>query len=340
LKNYNKILIFGGTGSLGTALVKRLLQESWCDKIWVFSRDEAKHHKLKLKFPQIRDGSDEVNCYLGDIRDYNAVEAAIRKINPTIIINAAALKQVPICEDYPFEAVQTNILGTQNLIKALASYDKHQIKVLSISTDKAAKPVNSYGMTKALQERIHLRAQDSSIHIYNAVRYGNVLESTGSVIPVFQEKIRKNENIFVTHPDMTRFLLSLDEAVDLIFTALKDESGGKIYIPKVKSAKIQDLADLMVDFAYDPSIGPEFRVKVLISKIRPGEKLHEILISEEETGRVQDLETKFVIHDIKTSAEFMWLKQEYSSNDKESLMNKEELLTFLETHGVIQCELE
>lgn len=167
-------LIFGGTGSLGTTLVKKLLALG--HKVFVFSRDEAKHHKLKMSYP-------DVKCIMGDIRDFDAVERAINKVNPDVIINAAAIKQVPISEEFPFEAVQTNVLGSQNLVKALDHFWKKKVKVMSISTDKACKPVNAYGMTKALQERIHLSGQYTTGHTHNCVRYGNVLESTRICYP-------------------------------------------------------------------------------------------------------------------------------------------------------------
>lgn len=318
----NVYLIFGGTGSLGTTLVDRLLSES--KEVWVFSRDEAKHHKLKIKFPK-------VNIIMGDIRDYQSVFNAIRRVKPDIVINAAAIKQVPAAEDFIWEAVQTNINGAFNLANALESFTEKRIKALSISTDKVAKPVNSYGMTKALQERIHLRAQDNTIHIHNCVRYGNVLESTGSVIPVFKSQAYNYDNLKVTHPEMTRFLLSLDEAVDLIFEALEDDTGRKIFIPKIKSAKIKDLAEIIIEevqLANDQDHVSQ-DMKIEYTGIRPGEKIHEILISEEEISRTADWRKYYIIFDIKTKADFEYLKEEYSSGSNLSLMSKLELKEFL-----------
>jgi FlaA1/EpsC-like NDP-sugar epimerase len=322
-----KYLIFGGTGSLGSTLTFRLLSAK--HEVWVFSRDEAKHHKLKLQFPA-------VNSIIGDIRNYDSVFNAINRLNPDIVINAAAIKQVPAAEDFIWEACQTNIEGAFNVCKALENYTRKQIKALSISTDKVAKPVNSYGMTKALQERIHLRAQDHTMHIHNCVRYGNVLESTGSVIPLFKQKLMEGKNLEITHLDMTRFILSLNEAVDLIFTALDDQHGQKIFVPRVRSAKITDIAYILIDRHYGRSfLKFEDRCKQVVTKIRPGEKMHEILISEEELGRTQHLNDGYIIHDIKSTRSFDDLKEEYSSGSLLSLFTIKELESFLESAHVI-----
>jgi len=311
-----KYLIFGGTGSLGKTLVKRLIGHY--NEVYVFARGEEKHHKIKLAFPK-------VNCIIGDVRDYDAVEKAIFTIEPDVIINCAAMKQVPLAEDWPEEAVLTNVQGAINVAKAANKFTKKAMRVLSISTDKVVKPVNSYGMTKALQERIHLRAQNSSKkHIFNCVRYGNVLESTGSVIPVFKDRLKAKLNLQVTHKDMTRFLLSLDEAVDLIEEALEDFEGQKIFVPFVKSAKIDDLAKAMInEYASDN--------EVEYTSIRPGEKLHELLISEEELGRTyyNDYKKIFIIFDIKSNFKSKQLGKEYSSGDPEYIMSPEELRLFL-----------
>lgn len=322
LSNSKKYLIFGGTGSLGKTLIARLLKEN--ARVIVFSRDEAKHHKINLQYPNVK-------TIVGDVRSYDSVLRAISDVDPDIVINAAAMKQVPLCEEYPDEAVATNLVGTQNIIKAVESHCKNRhwsipLKVLSISTDKACKPVNSYGMTKALQERIHLKANKKN-HIHNCVRYGNVLESTGSVIPVFKERISKGQKLLVTHPNMTRFLLSLNEAVDLIFLALADDEGGKIFIPKVKSSFIVDLATSLLKANGGSGIE--------ISGIRPGEKMHEILISEEECWRTEDKGNVFVVHDVNLTKQFDHLKEEYSSGSKQCLMSVEETYNFLGDRGAL-----
>lgn len=317
-------LIFGGTGSLGTTLVRRLLEQK--KNVAVFSRDEAKHHKLQQQYPSVW-------SLLGDIRDYDAVVRAIHHTKPTHIINAAALKQVPICEEHPYEAVMTNIVGSQNLVRAVEELYPlpseygigPMLKVLSISTDKACKPVNSYGMTKALQERIHLNS--NACAVFNCVRYGNVLESTGSVIPVFKSLIEQEKDLTVTDVKMTRFFLSLDQAVDLIFKALSDSCGKKVYIPIVPSAKILDLAEVMSEGTNSD---------VVLGKIRPGEKIDEILVSEEEACRTQRLDDDTYIirhfYGFLPSGE-VGIKSEYSSKD--DLMTEDQLRQFLKDKGVI-----
>lgn len=317
-----KFLIFGGSGALGKTLTKRLLELN--HGVVVFSRDEAKQHKMRQEFED-----DDVEYIIGDIRDYDSVSRAVLKTQAEVIINAAAMKQVPACEFYPYEAVLTNTIGTRNLVKAIenAPILHGSTKVLSISTDKACKPVNSYGMTKALQERIHLNGEDNRA-VFNCVRYGNVLESTGSVIPVFKKRLQEGKNLKITNEHMTRFLLSLDQAVDLIFTALDSSTGGKIFIPKVPAAKITDLAKCLREHFGKPEL-----VQFEFTGIRPGEKIDEILVSEEELMRTQDAGDVFIIHDIKKEQRWNDLTEEYSS--KSDLMNYKELETFLKKHGVL-----
>ena len=303
-----KVLLFGGTGSLGKSLLKKLQNEY---EICVFSRCEEKHVKIKQQYPQVR-------SIIGDVRDCDSVKRALSIIKPQIVINAAALKNVPECEYFPAEAMKTNTIGTLNIVNALESYNGTPIKSLFVSTDKCVKSVNAYGMSKALAERIHLTSQNC---IANAVRYGNVLSSRGSVIPIFKKMVNEKRQLTVTQANMTRFFLSLDQAVDLITIALKDHTGGNVFVPKVPSAKIMDLARIM-----DPKRDPK------ISGIRPGEKIDEILISEEELVRTEERGDIFVIHDIKSDKRFFDLHTEYSS--KSDLMTKDQLEEFLIKHGV------
>lgn len=317
---YRPVFIFGGAGSLGRTLTKRFREQG--SQVVVFSRDEAKHHKMAQEFKN-------VHFEIGDIRDYDAVYRALHKHCPHTIINAAAIKQVPACESHPYEALKTNTIGTYNLVKAIENrtYVNLQgpIRILSVSTDKACKPVNSYGMTKGLQERIHLNG--SSHHcVFNCVRYGNVLESTGSVIPFFKDRLLKGLDLPVTHEDMTRFLLSLDQSVDLIFEALNDDRGKRIFIPVVPSAKIMDLAEIMLEHYQNKS-------KIVISGVRPGEKIDEILVSEEELSRTKDAGDHYIIHDINQQYDFKDLTGEYSS--KTNLMDKKQLKEFLLEHGAL-----
>ena len=208
------------------------------------------------------------------MRDYASVSAALHGVD--IVFNAAALKQVPTCEYFPYEAVQTNIVGAQNIVHAIRDLKLPVETVVGISTDKAVKPVNVMGMTKSIQERIfacgNLEVPNTRFII---VRYGNVLASRGSVIPLFHEQIRNGGPVTITHPDMTRFLLSLDEAVDLIFTAVRKARRGETFIPRVRSARMVDVASALI-------AGRPIDTKV--TGIRPGEKLHEILVSEEESA--------------------------------------------------------
>jgi UDP-glucose 4-epimerase len=241
------------------------------------------------------------------------------------------MKQVPLCEENPHEAILTNIIGSENVAKVSAEYSRiyptRRIKILSISTDKSCKPVNLYGMTKAIQERIHLKGNNGKSNIHNCVRYGNVLESTGSVIPIFKERINSDLNLNVTHNQMTRFLLSLAEAVDLIFKALNDEDGGKIFIPKIKSAKIYDVAEMLIKVSGK-------KLQIVETGIRPGEKIHEILISEEELTRTEDSGDVYIVHDIFSTKSFTSSPQkEYSSED--DLLDLGEIEEFLRKKHVI-----
>lgn len=310
------VLIFGGTGSLGKTLVKRFLSKGRI--VIVFSRDEAKQFNMMADFPNVQ-------YVVGDIRNYESVVNVLRRYLPDVIVNAAAMKQVPICEKFPYEALMTNTVGTKNLVQAVEEVYATQgtnPKVLSVSTDKACKPVNSYGMTKALQERIHLLGR---FGVFTCVRYGNVLESTGSVIPFFQDRIRRGLDLPITDRRMTRFLLSLEQAVDLIFTALEDMQGKKIFIPKVKSCLITTLAECMCDYYKQP------HSKIVDGRIRPGEKIDEILVSEEECYRTRDHKNVYVIDDFNVTSNSP-LAKEYSS--RSDLMSKEELMKFLYEQGV------
>jgi FlaA1/EpsC-like NDP-sugar epimerase len=331
-----KYLIFGGTGSLGTTLTRRLLEDGHI--VGIFSRDEAKNFRHRREFSCVQ---ADLQYFIGDIREYLAVFRAINEFKPDVIIHAAAMKQVPLCEDFPQEAVKTNVLGTENIANAAQVYTRWAssegvelpIRLLSISTDKAVKPVNAYGFTKALQERIHLRYNHRRL-IANCVRYGNVLESTGSVIPVFKTQLEKGEPLTVTDPDMTRFLLTLDEAVDLIFKALDDEEGGKIFVPELRSAYIAEVAQAMlVAHGRDPD-------DFVLTGIRPGEKLHEILVSEEECERVvYNEEGK---HFEITQGPFPgdYSESDFCSGGYDLLLSGDELDKFLEQKGVIPCVSE
>jgi len=294
--NGKRVLVTGGTGSLGKVLVRRLLarEMGMPKQITVFSRDEAKQHSMRLAFERLRIATDEVIYHnferllqfrIGDVRDPHSVTTALKDAD--VVFNAAALKQVPSCEYFPYEAVQTNITGAENIIRAIRESRIPVETVVGVSTDKACKPVNVMGMTKAIQERLFVRANlDADETRFIGVRYGNVLASRGSVIPLFHEQIRHGRPITITTSDMTRFLLSLDQAVDTIFAALRDAARGEIYIPRVPSAKVTDVAAALIG---------DRKIETVITGIRPGEKIHEILVSEEEAHRTVERGDYYVI---------------------------------------------
>src|SRR5918998_3565364 len=281
-----RVVVTGGTGSLGKVLVRRLLsgEMGLPAQVTVFSRDEAKQHSMRLAFQHLRTATDEVIYHnfeqllqfrIGDVRDPHSVSTVLRDAD--VVFNAAALKQVPSCEYFPYEAVQTNVVGAENIVRAIREHHLPVETVVGVSTDKACKPVNVMGMTKAIQERIFISANlECPDTRFICVRYGNVLASRGSVIPLFHHQIRQGGPVTVTTTEMTRFLLSLEQAVDTIFAAVQYAQRGETYIPRVPSARVVDVAEVLID---------DRPIKTLISGIRPGEKVHEILVSEEEAYR-------------------------------------------------------
>jgi len=281
-----RILVTGGTGSLGKVLVRRLLTNKMGKprKIIVFSRDEAKQHFMRLDYMQKRVSTDEVIYHsldqilefrIGDVRDFSSIAGALQDVE--VVFNAAALKQVPTCEYFPYQAVMTNIIGPENIVRAIKELRLPVETVVGISTDKACKPVNVMGMTKAIQERIIIEANIRCPKTrFICVRYGNVLASRGSVIPLFHDQIRSGGPVTITTPEMTRFLLSLDQAVDTIFAAVKGAQPGETYIPHVPTARVIDIATALIG---------KRKIEITMTGIRPGEKLHEILVSEEERFR-------------------------------------------------------
>jgi UDP-glucose 4-epimerase len=253
-------------------------------KVTVLSRDEAKQHYMRLEYQHRAAATDEViyrnfqsllEFVIGDVRDYHSVAACVRRAD--VIFNAAALKQVPTCEYFPYEAVRTNIAGPENIVRAIEEHRVPVQTVVGVSTDKACKPVNVMGMTKAIQERVFIQANMRGNGTrFVCVRYGNVLASRGSVIPLFHDQIRNGGPVTITTTDMTRFLLSLDQAVDTVFAAVREALPGETYVPIVPSARVRDIAQVLVG-------GRKIETKVL--GIRPGEKIHEILVSDEEAFR-------------------------------------------------------
>lgn len=334
-----RILVTGGTGSLGKVLVRRLLSGELGKprSITVFSRDEAKQHAMRLSYQSLRAATDEVIYHnfeqllqfqIGDVRDFHSVSAAL--INADVVFNAAALKQVPSCEYFPLEAVKTNIMGPANMAQAIRESKQPVETVVGISTDKACKPVNVMGMTKAIQERVFIQANmDCPNTRFICVRYGNVLASRGSVIPLFHEQIRSGGPVTITTTDMTRFLLSLDKAVDTIFAALKHANRGETFIPRVPSARVMDIAQVLIG---------DQPIKITITGIRPGEKIHEILVSEEEAHRTTERGNYYVIMPILPELRMpkvtkKALKGEYSSAD--NVMDEAELAKLLKEYKLL-----
>lgn len=294
------VLLTGGTGSLGKIMTKTLLSGQWGlpKKIIIFSRDEAKQHFMRLDYEALLHADKNSGEYtmlnnfkrllefrIGDVRDYAAVCSAVRMAN--IVINAAALKQVPACEYFPYEAVQTNVVGAQNIIRAVQEFGNDVEVVVGVSTDKACKPVNVMGMSKAIQERLFIAANSFSNSCrFVCVRYGNVLASRGSVIPLFHAQIQANQNLTVTTTEMTRFLMPLSRAVHTICTAISSARRGETVIPIAPSARIVDLAKVLIGSR---------KLDITITGIRPGEKLYEALISEEEAARSRLLGNYYAI---------------------------------------------
>jgi UDP-glucose 4-epimerase len=291
-----RILITGGTGSLGKTLVKRLLQgrDGKPDRIVVLSRDEAKQHQMRLDFHNRPNQTDEIvyenfrrllQFRIGDVRDYNSVCLALQDID--IVINAAALKQVPTCEYFPFEAVQTNIAGPNNIVNAILRNRLPVETLVGVSTDKAVLPVNVMGMTKALQERLLISAQLSLPNTrVVVVRYGNVIASRGSVVPLFAQQIRSGGPLTITDVRMTRFLFTLSQAVDTVFAAIQTGNKAETFIPKIPAGRIVDVAAAMIGGR---------NIRTVVTGIRPGEKIDELLISNEESTRVQERGNFYVI---------------------------------------------
>jgi FlaA1/EpsC-like NDP-sugar epimerase len=317
-----RILVTGGTGSLGGTLVGRLLSGEMGrpERITVFSRDEAKQHYMRLDFMHrttatddviYRDSKDVLNFRIGDVRDYSSLLAAMRDVD--VVFHAAALKQVPSCEYFPYEAVLTNVSGAANIARAVRENDLPVEKVVGISTDKACKPINVMGMTKALQERVLIEAnRDCPRTSFMCVRYGNVIASRGSIIPLFVEQIKKRQPLTITLPEMTRFLLSLDKAVDTVFAAIRNGERGETFVPKVAAAKITDIARALMG---------EIELPVVYTGIRPGEKIHEIMVSEDECFRTVERGDYYVILPVlpelrEENSDFTpALSSEYSSKD-------------------------
>lgn len=326
------ILVTGGTGSFGHAFVKRVLSSSRPNKLIVFSRDEFKQYEMSQRF-----NPADYSCmryFIGDVRDEARLRMAMREVD--YVVHAAALKHVPIAEYNPFECIRTNVIGAENV--ATAAIHAGVQKLVALSTDKAANPINLYGASKLASDKVFIAANNLSGESgtrFSVVRYGNVLGSRGSVVPFFKKIIGEGASeLPITDEQMTRFFITLEEGVDLVLAAFEHTSGGEIFVPKIRSAKITELAKAMA---------PELPHKII--GIRPGEKLHEMLITRDDARLTYEYEQGYIIapqsdnwalsptlgNDVKlVSADFV-----LSSNENVEELSIPEIRHLLEQHGYL-----
>lgn len=333
------ILITGGTGFLGRSLIYEILKYN-PQSIRVFSRDEVKHHKLQEDLKSKGIETTKVKNLIGDIRDFERLKKAIRGVD--IVIHAAALKRLDILEYNVEESIKTNIIGTLNVVNACLENDVE--KAIFVSTDKACSPVNTYGASKFVSERIFTETnynKGAMKTIFSCVRYGNVLESTGSVIPFFEGKIKRGENITITDKRMTRFIISPQEAVELVFDAMKFSVGGEVIVPKLPAFKIMDLVQILKE-KHNSDVGIE------LIGLRPGEKIHELMINFPEIPRTFNYKNRYVIsseiekyHDLKQRPEYLVEAQRMSQDDMEeyssehAVASKEEVKKIFTNLGLL-----
>jgi len=277
-----KLLITGGTGSFGNAVLRRFVNTDHFSEIRIFSRDERKQDELRKRI-----NNPKVKYFIGDVRDINSVDQVINGVD--FIFHAAALKQVPSCEFFPLEAIKTNILGTDNVLGIAEKYAVKKVVVLS--TDKAAYPINAMGMSKALMEKVMVaksRNLDDSRTIFCGTRYGNVMASRGSVIPLFIEQIKSGNPISITNPNMTRFMMTLESAVDLVLFSFENARQGDLFVQKSPAATIETLVNALLDLYSSKN-------KIKLIGTRHGEKLYETLVNREEMQNAEDLGNYFRI---------------------------------------------
>ena len=324
-----KVLITGGTGTLGKALTKRLLTTD-VEVIRIYSRDEWKQSQMQSELDDKR-----LRFLIGDVRDRERVYRAFEDIN--IVFHTAALKQIPAAEYNPFEAVKTNVYGSQNVIECCL--DKNVEIALAIGTDKAVSPFNTYGATKFLMERLFISAnyyKGGRKIKFSCIRYGNVLGSRGSLVPTIVEQIQRKQKITITDPEMTRFNITLDQSLDLIFRAINNSIGGDITIPKLKAYKVGDMKDAVIELM-------DTKNEMERINVRPGEKFHESLISKNEIRNTFETEEDYLLFEEQTQNQKLKdrkgikktsLTDEYSS-DKVELHSKKELKEILVANKLI-----
>ena len=329
-----KLLITGGTGSFGNAYLQKAIEHDLFSEIVIFSRDEKKQNDQRKLL-----NNDRVKFYIGDVRDQDSINNVVKNID--YIFHAAALKQVPSCEFFPIEALKINVLGTNNVLKA-AEQNKVK-KVIVLSTDKAAYPINAMGMTKALMEKVMVANSRSLIDsetVLCGTRFGNVMASRGSVIPLFIDQIKKNQEITITNPNMTRFMMSLSMAVELVDFAFKNGNQGDILVQKSPACTLQTLADALIEIFDSKS-------KTKTIGIRHGEKMHETLLTREEKFKAEDLGNYFRIKSDTRGLNYSQYfsegstdisQDEFTSNSTE-LLSKDQLIDLLMTLEEVQTEL-
>ena len=333
------ILVTGGTGTIGRELVRQVLEYN-PKVVRVFSRDESKQHDMRYEFREYK----HLRYFIGDVRDKERLALAIEDVD--IVFHIAALKHVLACEYNPFEVVKTNILGTQNVIDV--SLNEEVDKVILTSTDKAVNPSNAMGTSKLMAEKLITAAnyyKGERKTVFATVRFGNVLGSRGSVIPLFKQHIKEGCHVTITHPDMTRYVMSLAESLQLIFYATEMALGGEIFIPKMPAVKIVDLANAMIEelapkYGYNPK-----DVRVEIIGVKPGEKLYEEMMTEAECSRALETDKMFIIlpqlmdefrHiDYKYTGAKMITSQNYTSRDV-NFLQKDEIKLLLHKEGLLE----
>lgn len=323
--NNKTILITGGTGSFGNQFVQTVIDNYSPKKLIIFSRDELKQYEMAQNFPESK--YKFMRYFIGDVRDYNRLEMALRGVD--IVIHAAALKHVPIAEYNPYECIHTNVIGAENIVRASLRNGVGQ--VLALSTDKAVSPINLYGASKLAAEKIFIAANNirgSDPTIFSVVRYGNVVSSRGSVIPFFKKLIKDGaKSLPITDLDMTRFWITLPQGVDFVLSNLAIMQGGEIFIPKIPSMKIIDLAQ---------AIDPKIQLEVI--GIRPGEKVHECMLTTDESIQSVELNDRYIVlpylqqYDWSNNLEYVHIKKRfvYSSDTNNEWFNAEQLRAMID----------
>lgn len=337
--NNKKILITGGAGFIGSEIARRLLNYN-PNVIRIFDNSEFALYKLKQELQD-----SKFRFFLGDIRDKDRLCRAIEDVD--VVFHTAALKHVPLCEYNTYDAVKTNVIGTQNVIEA--SLDEEIEKLISISTDKAANPSSVMGATKLLAERLIVAAnytKGNKKTILFSIRFGNVIGSTGSVIPLFKEQIQKGESLTITNPDMTRFMMSVGDAVNLTLKACTQAKGGEKFILKMPALRIIDLAEYMIENSISNNEESNLKIKTKIVGSRPGEKIHEELMTTDEASRCLESDDMFIVlpnlMDINQDNDYPHSKmtslKKYASDDT-NLISKEEIHKIMNLHSKPSSEI-